>query len=90
MKDKVTMVGIVVKIGNSQGIRITRKQLDQIGVNVGDSVKVELLGKRYDYTRALKALEELSKMDNNPFHDIKDPVAWQREIRKDRPLPGRE
>lgn len=24
------------------------------------------------------------------FSDIKDPVAWQREIRKDRPLPGRE
>jgi hypothetical protein len=24
------------------------------------------------------------------FHDITDPVAWQREIRKDRPLPGRE
>lgn len=24
------------------------------------------------------------------FSDIKDPVAWQREIRMDRPLPGRE
>jgi predicted HTH domain antitoxin len=24
------------------------------------------------------------------FAHIKDPVAWQREIRKDRPLPGRE
>jgi hypothetical protein len=26
----------------------------------------------------------------NIFTDIKDPVAWQREIRKDRALPGRE
>lgn len=26
----------------------------------------------------------------NPFFDIKDPVAWQREARQDRPLPGRE
>lgn len=26
----------------------------------------------------------------NPFKDITDPVAWQREIRKDRPLPGRD
>jgi hypothetical protein len=26
----------------------------------------------------------------NIFNDIKDPVAWQREIRKDRALPGRE
>lgn len=24
------------------------------------------------------------------FRDIKDPAAWQREIRKGRPLPGRE
>ncbi|MBI4849894.1 MAG: DUF2281 domain-containing protein [Nitrospirae bacterium] len=24
------------------------------------------------------------------FADIKDPVEWQRQIRRDRPLPGRE
>jgi len=24
------------------------------------------------------------------FADIKDPVEWQRQVRKDRPLPGRE
>jgi len=35
-----------------------------------------------------RILEELSKLD--PFRDIKDPSEWQREIRKDRPLPGRE
>lgn len=27
---------------------------------------------------------------SNAFADIKDPVAWQREIREDRPLPERE
>ena len=27
--------------------------------------------------------------DMGAFADIEDPVAWQREIRKDRPLPGR-
>lgn len=26
----------------------------------------------------------------NAFSDIKDPVEWQINIRKDRPLPGRE
>ncbi|HEX8341013.1 MAG TPA: hypothetical protein VF624_08905 [Tepidisphaeraceae bacterium] len=35
-----------------------------------------------------RLFEQLSKSD--PFADIKDPVAWQREQRKDRPLPGRE
>ena len=35
-----------------------------------------------------KAFEDLRKLD--PFHEIEDPVAWQREIRKDRALPGRD
>jgi hypothetical protein len=34
-----------------------------------------------------KSLEKLAKM--KVFADIKDPVEWQKEIRKDRPLPGR-
>lgn len=37
--------------------------------------------------RMAAALRELAKSD--PFAGI-DPVEWQREIRKDRPLPGRE
>ena len=35
-----------------------------------------------------KAFEDLRKLD--PFHQIEDPVAWQRETRKDRDLPGRD
>ena len=35
-----------------------------------------------------KSLEKLAKM--KVFADIKDPVEWQRQIRKDRPLPGRD
>jgi hypothetical protein len=35
-----------------------------------------------------ETLEKASK--RNLFADIDDPVAWQREIRKDRPLPERE
>ena len=38
--------------------------------------------------RMRAALEKLSRL--NAFAEIKDPVAWQREIRKDRPLPGRD
>jgi hypothetical protein len=26
----------------------------------------------------------------NPYRDVADPVAWQREIRNDRALPGRD
>lgn len=41
--------------------------------------------------RREKAFEALRRLhDRNHYRDIEDPVAWQREIRKDRPLPGRE
>ena len=36
---------------------------------------------------ALAALRKLRALGT--FNEITDPVAWQREIRKDRPLPGR-
>ncbi len=39
-------------------------------------------------TRIKAALQTLA--DLNTFADITDPVEWQRQIRKDRPLPGRE
>lgn len=34
------------------------------------------------------AFAELERLGT--FADIADPGAWQREIRRDRPLPGRE
>ncbi len=39
-------------------------------------------------TRRVAALEEIRKL--NPYRDITDPVAWQQEMREDRPLPGRD
>jgi hypothetical protein len=38
--------------------------------------------------RMAEALENLAASD--AFSEISDPVEWQREIRKDRPLPGRD
>ena len=37
--------------------------------------------------RIKKTFAQLAKM--KIFSDIADPVEWQRQIRKDRPLPGR-
>jgi len=39
-------------------------------------------------TQLAQLMEEAA--GKNLFSRIKDPVAWQREIRRDRPLPGRE
>ena len=41
-----------------------------------------------DNKKAVAALRALA--ESGAFSDIEDPVAWQREIRKDRPLPGRD
>lgn len=38
--------------------------------------------------RMAEILEKLASLP--AFAEIDDPVAWQREIRKDRALPGRE
>ena len=38
--------------------------------------------------RMARALERLAA--SNALSHIEDPSEWQREIRKDRPLPGRE
>lgn len=35
-----------------------------------------------------KALNRLA--EGRAFEDVDDPVQWQRELRQDRPLPGRE
>jgi len=41
--------------------------------------------------RRQKTVEKLEKIAaSNIFADISDPVEWQRELRQDRPLPGRD
>jgi hypothetical protein len=47
-----------------------------------------LISKEERKRALLAALDGLAA--SGAFSEIKDPVAWQREIRKDRPLPGRE
>jgi hypothetical protein len=51
---------------------------------------VNLLCQREDERkgRIKESLQTLAEMGT--FAEIEDPVEWQRQIRKDRPLPGRE
>ncbi len=66
-----------------------RLQPDQQSVKVyvtivpEDEAAVEARGRRM--TEALEKLAELGT-----FAELKDPVEWQRELRRDRPLPGRD
>ncbi len=38
--------------------------------------------------RRKKALESVRQL--NPYRDLVDPASWQREVRRDRPLPCRD
>ena len=84
------LVTTVIKIGDSYALSVPTEFIKDARLEVGDKVELPLplKFKRQDPVRIEKLVEELQAL--KPFKDIKDPVAWQREIRKDRPLPGRE
>ena len=48
----------------------------------------ETSARQANWERAVNALRRIALQGG--IRSIPDPVAWQREIRKDRPLPGRE
>ena len=82
----------VIKSGNSYALRIPKALKDGEGLTIGDKVNIGSISKRkkQDHKKIQEILTQLQKLE--AFKEIKDPVAWQREIRKewDRPLPGRE
>jgi hypothetical protein len=63
--------------------------------NGGVAVEITVLSPAPDVddaTRRQRILEALNALAARGTYaaDVTDPVEWQREIRKDRPLPGRE
>lgn len=73
---------------------ISGKPRTNVPIDVEVSVWEEPWGKRRvgkDKENGKRLAELFEKLaDKGAFSDIDDPVAWQREIRKDRPLPGRD
>ena len=53
-----------------------------------ESVEEAVVASDSEIKKRFDALDQLRKL--NPFREIADPVAWQREIRKDRTLSGRD
>jgi len=85
----------VFKSGNSYALRVTPEYLKDAGLQVGDKASISLpaaKAKKQDNAELIRILEELQEAGKHGqgLASIKDPVAWQREIRKDRPLPGRD
>lgn len=80
----------VIKTGNSYALRVPKKYIEDGNLHLGQKVSIalplaEVVQNRQ---RVQSLLEQLQK--SGAYKEIQDPVAWQREIRAERPLPGRE
>lgn len=86
----------LIKSGNSYALRVPKQYVIDSKLKLGDKATLPLPTpqKKQDNAKLIQILEELQELHRqNPdvgLGSIKDPVAWQREIRKDRPLPGRD
>ena len=87
-------IATVIKTGNSYALRVPKAYVEARDLQVGQKVTIDLPVQesrpyhQQDHEAFIKAMREVQKL--NPYRDIEDPVAWQRELRKDRPLPGRD
>ena len=57
-------------------------------VEVSIVISEDKFKSKVDNKRAMAFIRKIAA--GGGVSGIKDPVAWQREIRKDRPLPGRD
>lgn len=81
----------VIKTGNSYALRVPKKYVEDAELVLGQKIKVGNPlpdNQSQDREAIQRAIRNLQRV--NAYSDIKDPVAWQRQIRKDRSLPGRE
>ena len=76
----------------SKGNRLEWTDPGPVDLKPDQPVEVTILDEQHQSEdrgkRMAEALEKLAASD--AFSEISDPVEWQREIRKDRPLPGRD
>lgn len=80
----------VIKTGNSYALRVPKSYIDEGHLGLGDKTTLPPAQKQkpQDSEHIQQLWRELQAL--KPFKNIKDPIAWQREIRKDRTLPGRD
>ncbi|HEX9153523.1 MAG TPA: hypothetical protein VF809_01755 [Candidatus Saccharimonadales bacterium] len=84
-----TYTATVIKTGNSYALRVPKKYVEDAQLKSGQKTAITLPipepnQNREKIQELLRQLQEIGT-----YKDIKDPAVWQREIRKDRSLPGR-
>jgi antitoxin component of MazEF toxin-antitoxin module len=84
-----TYKATVIKTGNSMALRVPKEYATEAQLTPGDKVLLPLPSKQKKQDRAKIARIVAKLKELNAYSEIKDPVAWQRELREDRKLPGR-
>lgn len=79
----------VIKSGNSYALRVPKPLIDEARLKLGQKVQIDkpVVLSKQNPAAIKKAIRDLQSI--GAYSDIEDPIAWQREIRKDRHLPGR-
>lgn len=83
-------IATVIKTGNSYALRLPKEYFVQSKLILGQKVQVGkpiIVPKEHNPKAIKQAIRNLQEV--GAFHGINDPVAWQRKIRQDRSLPGR-
>ncbi len=80
----------VIKTGNSYALRVPKDYIKDSNLKLGQKAVIgpPIPNQKQNHQRIKDAVLKLQSV--NAFKNIKDPVAWQKEIRQDRPLPGRK
>ncbi len=83
-------IATVIKTGNSYALRVPKNYVEDAHLTLGQKAAIslpvpQLKQDREKIQTIIRQLQEI-----RAYKDIKDPVAWQRQIRQDRPLPGRD
>ena len=79
----------VIKTGNSYALRVPKRYVEDAKLLLGQKTTIDLPRQSTKQNKAeiQEILRQLAEL--KPYKNIVDPVAWQREIRSDRTLPGR-
>jgi len=85
-----TYIATVFKTGNSYALRVPKKYIEEGNLELGQKATIQLpiIQPKQDRKRIQEILRQLQEI--KAYKDIKDPGKWQREIRMDRPQPGRQ
>ena len=79
---------LVESLPQADKFQLMQSLLTQLAWEQGFSLQAQSKPKSSQGERMAAVLQRMA--DRNALSHIDDPAAWQREIRKDRSLPGRE